>query len=42
MTKKKTLRIKQTKIKTLFKNERKDIKKDFFELLKRAVTPIKP
>jgi hypothetical protein len=36
MTKKKTLRIKQAKIKTLLKDERQNLKKDFHELLKRA------
>lgn len=41
MQKKKKIVIKDKKIKELLKQERKNLKKDFFELLKRAATPIR-
>lgn len=41
MTKKRKVMVKDKKIKDLLKKERKNFKKDFFELLKRAATPLK-
>ena len=41
MTKQKRITIKDKTVKELLKTERKNLKKDFFELLKRAAKPIK-